>query len=215
MKTSGLTFLSAIAAVAILSVNASAQLMLDTFPTGNNGEQYVATLPTPDGQTTVTNYEPLPNGSLLGEARETIFDIGPNPYAQPSRLDVGNNILIVEAGLQISSVLTIGYGFGPEENTPLGLNLGAYSGLELNFAGSCSTFNLEAIMEVWPASGGYHASNQAETPKCSYASNVTFPYTSFNYGGLTQAEASDISYIVIELGSGYSQNYGITSLEAY
>jgi len=215
MKTTRLA-LSALA-VAALSVTASAQLTLDSFPTGNSGKNYVKSITAPSS---ASHYEGLPSGSLLGAARETIFTIGSNPYSQTSTLDVGNGILIVDTGFQVPSALTIGYGFSLSgKEVPLGLNLGSYSGLQLNFAGSNSLFDLDVDVTVFPNSGGYYSSVAILTPSY-YPYSVALPFTSFTggdggNGGLTPTEASDISYIIIEFYGGYTQSYGVTSFQAY
>ena len=218
MKTTRLALL-AIAVAAILSVAASAQLTLDNFPTGNSGKNYVKSLTT--AQSSATHYEGLPSGSLLGAARETTFAIGPNPYSQTSTIDVGNGILIVDTGFQVPSALEIFYGTTTKGvETPLGLNLGAYSGLQLNFAGVISTEGIDVVVEVWPSSGGYYALGQ-EVATNGSSFTVGFPFTGFTGAGgtLTQAETTDISYIVIVIeGSGdpdITDSFAITSLQAY
>ena len=211
MKTTRFA-LSALAAAAILSVTASAQLTLDEF----SGKAYVKTLKTADSSD--THIEALPAGSPLGAARQTIFVNGGSPYGLSSTLDIGNGICIVETGFQSNTGLEIFYGTtikGVE--TPMGLNLGSYSALQLNFAGLASAEGLDVIVEVWPSSGGYYTAEAVLTPTVN-AFPVVFPYTSFtgsNGGVLTQAEASDINYIIIEAeGAGSTESYGITSFQA-
>jgi len=217
VKTTGLA-LSAFAVAAILSVTASAQLTLDNFPTGNNGKNYDKTLNTP--QSSATYYEALPEGSPLGAARGTTFIVGPDPYAQSNTIDIGNGICIVETAFQASSALEIVYGVNTHgKEVPLGLNLGSYSGLQLNFAGLAAPITaVTAIIEVWPSSGGYYISDVLLNSSY-YPFTATFPFTSFTgsdgQSGLTPAEASDISYIYIEFQAGYTQSYGITSFQAY
>jgi len=212
------TLIRSIAALSILGMawmTASAQLTLDNFPNGNSGKDYVKTITTTG---TATHYEGLPSGSLLGAARETIFTVGTNPYSQTSTIDVGNGILIVDTGFQAASALTVGYGFSVHgKEVPLGLDLSSYTGLQLNFAGSSSLFNLDVLVEIWPSSGGYYTSGQILTPSY-YPYSVSFPYTSFldaSGAALTPTEAGDINYIIIEFYAGYAQSYGITSLQAY
>ena len=219
VKTTGLA-LSAFAVAAILSVTASAQLTLDNFPTGNNGKNYLQPLNT--AGSSATYYEPLPSGSSLGEARGTTFIVGPDPYpyAQSNKLEIGNGICIVETAFQASSALEIVYGVNTHgKEVPLGLNLGSYSGLQLNFAGLAAPITaVTAIIEVWPSSGGYYISDVLLNSSY-YPFTATFPFTSFTgsdgQSGLTPAEASDISYIYIEFQAGYTQSYGITSFQAY
>jgi|GEM_PF-2173802 hypothetical protein len=209
-----------IAALSILGmacVTASAQLTLDSFPNGNSGNPYVKTLTA--AQSTTTHYEGLPSGSLLGAARETIFSIGANPYAQTSTIDVGGNILIVDTGFQAVAGLDIGYGFSTSgKEVPMGLNLGAYSGLQVNFAGVASTEAINVIVVVYPNSGGYYTAETTLYPNVD-AKPATFLYTSFSKGGtgapLTPTEASNINYIIIEIETaGSTASYGITSFQA-
>lgn len=214
MKTTRFA-LTALAAAAIFTVAASAQLTLDSFPTGNNGKNYVKTITT---TATVTHYEALPSGSPLGPARTTVFSVGLNPYSQTSTLDVGNNILIVDAAFQSDSCLNLVYGVTTKGvAAPLDLNLGAYTGLQLNFAGSSGQENMNVLIEVDPSSGGaYTSETQVSTSYPPYT--VTFPFTSFTETGggtLTQADLSDISYITIEFGCSYTQSFGVTSFQAY
>ena len=219
MKTARLA-LSALAAAAILSVTASAQLTLDNFPTGSDGN-YVKSLTAPSGAvSSATHTEPLPAGSPLGAGRWTNFIVA-SPYAQSSTVDVGNSILIVDSGFQNETILQMFYGVNVHgKQAPMGLNLGAYSGFQLNFAGSLSApDDLAVLVEVWPSSGGYYIS-LVDVPPSYYPFSVAFPYTSFTpggggSGGLTSAQASDISYIEIQFYSGYNQTYGVTSFQAY
>lgn len=207
---------SLIRALAVLSIlgiacmTASAQLTLDDFTKG----KYVKVLKT---QTSDTHYEALPSGSLLGAARETVFTIGPNPYAQSSILDIGKGICIVGAGFENNAVLEIVYGFSLSGvEVPLGLNLGAYTAFQLNVAGVSSAGQPSMLIEVDPHSGGYYTA-EVLLPSTPNPSSVVLPFSSFAQGGtgapLTQAEASDIDYIVIIAGSGYS-SFGITSFQA-
>jgi hypothetical protein len=214
------TLIRSIAAVFILGMacmTASAQLTLDSFPNGNSGKDYVKSLTA--AQSTATHYEGLPSNSLLGAARETIFSIGPNPYSQTSTIDVGGGILIVDTGFQAVAGLDIGYGFSTSgKEVPMGLNLGAYSGLQLNFAGVASAQAINVIMVVYPNSGGYYTSELTLHPDVD-PETATFLYSNFSKGGtgapLTSGEASNINYIVIEVETaGSTASFGITSFEA-
>jgi len=213
MKTTGLA-LSALAVAAILSVAASAQLTLDQF----TGTPHVKTLPPSQID---KHYEPLPQGSLLGAYRYTIFEVQEvGTYGQSSTLDIGNGVCIVDSGFQNDSSLQIFYGTNKKEEVPLGLNLGAYSGLQLNFAGVISAQGIDVVVEIWPSSGGYYALGQ-EVATNGSSFTVGFPFTGFTGAGgtLTQAETTDISYIVIVIeGSGdpdITDSFAITSFQAY
>jgi hypothetical protein len=213
------TLIRSIAALSILSMTcmtAAAQLTLDSFPTGNNGQNYVKTLNTAGSH--ATHIEPLPAGSPLGAGRWTKFIVGPDPYAQANTIDVGNGIFIVETGFQAGTEVEIFYGVNLSgTDVPMGLNLSAYSALQLNFAALASTAGLDVIVEVWPSSGGYYLAEVVLYPTVD-PFPVVLPYSSFNGsagGTLTQTEASDINYIVIELeGAGSTESYGITSFQA-
>ena len=209
------TLIRSIAALFILGMawmTASAQLTLDNFPNGNSGKDYVKTITTTGN---ATHYEGLPSGSPLGAARETIFTVGANPYSQTSTIDVGNGILIVDTGFQAASALTVGYGFSVHgKEVPLGLDLSSYTGLQLNFAGSSSLFNLDVLVEIWPSSGGYYTSGAILAPSY-YPYSVSLPFTGFTGSVGGPLDPSDINYIIIEFYAGYAQSYGITSLQAY
>jgi hypothetical protein len=215
MKTTRFA-LAALAAAVIFTVTASAQLTLDNFPTGNNGKNYDPSLTV--AQSSVTHNEALPENSPLGGYRQTVFSIGGNTYGLTSKLFVGNNVLILESGFLIDSILSIYYGVNSSgKQTPLGLNLSAYSGLQLNFAGIASTENQYVIIEVWPSSGGYYTSEQVLNPNQNPYSAI-FSYSSFigsDGGTLTQSEASDINYIdIITEAGGSSNSFAITSFQA-
>jgi hypothetical protein len=207
--------LRAMAALSILGVacmTASAQtLTLDNFSQGT----YTKGLKVP--QSSVYGHQPLPAGSPLGALRETIFTIGANEYAQTSTLSIGGGACIVQAGFLDDSVLQIIYGVNSAgAETPLGLDLSAYSGLQLNLPAIATDESLYLIIEIDPSSGGYYTS-EVEVQSTPNPSSISFPYTSFTKGGtgavLTQAEASDISYIYIQAGASWS-NFGITSFNA-
>jgi hypothetical protein len=123
----------------------------------------------------------------------------------------------VQAGFLDDSVLQIIYGVNSAgAETPLGLDLSAYSGLQLNLPAIATDESLYLIIEIDPSSGGYYTS-EVEVQSTPNPSSISFPYTSFTKGGtgavLTQAEASDISYIYIQAGASWS-NFGITSFNA-
>lgn len=204
--------IAALAIVGIAGVTAFAQtLMLDDFTRGS----YKKTL-TPSNPTD-TAIKPLGPNSPLGAARETIFTLGPDQYGQSSTIDIGGGICIVDAGFHTNSPLQIFYGIttGGVE-TPMGLNLGAYSALQLNFPAISTDESLDVLIEIDPSSGGYYTS-EVELSSTPNTSSISFPYTSFLQGGtgnvLTQAEASNINYIYIVLGASWS-SFGITSFQA-
>jgi|HubBroStandDraft_3_1064219.scaffolds.fasta_scaffold16872_3 hypothetical protein len=210
------TLIRSMAALSILGVacmTASAQtLTLDNFKHGSYTKVLTPTQPAD------VHYEALAANSPLGAARETVFAVGASQYAaQSSTLSIGKGICIVDAGFLEDSTLQIVYGVTLSgENAPLGLNLGAYSGLQLNLPAISTDESLYLIIEIDPSSGGYYTS-EVEVPSTPNASSISFPYTSFTQGGtgniLTQAEASDIDYIYIQAGAAWS-SFGITSLDA-
>ena len=157
--------------------------------------------------------------SPLGAARQTYLELAPGPYAQSSSLAIGNGICIVDTGFQANSGLQIFYGINLSGvEVPMGLNLGAYSGLQLNFAGLASAEGLNVIIEIDPSSGGYYESVASLNTGVN-AFSVGFPFSSFLRGGsgvpLTAAEVSDINYIVIIFdGTGSTDSFGITSFQA-
>ncbi len=162
-----------------------------------------------------THYAALPPNSSLGTARRTTFQIGSNPYAQWSTLDIGKGICLVDAGFGVTPALWIFYG----ENlsgmkVPLGLNLAGYSGFQLNFAGISTQQALLAIITVWPHDNGTPHQLEVELTPEENPISVGFPFSSFSAGGLTQADASDIDYIFIQVQDGLSASWGITSFQA-
>ncbi|MGA7078613.1 MAG: hypothetical protein WBQ43_01815 [Terriglobales bacterium] len=207
--------LRSIAALSILGIagmTASAQLTLDDFSKSSPPKALKT------AQSSVTSYEALPAGSPLGAARETVFQIGPNPYKQSSTLKIGKGICIVEGGFQIATALDIIYGVTLEGvQAPLGLNLGTYSGLQLNFAGIASTESLLVIVQVYPQSGGIYEDEVALQPTDA-DTILTMPYSSFladSGAALTQTEASNINYLlIIAEGGGTTDSFGITSFQA-
>jgi len=218
MKTTGFA-LTAIAAVAILSVTASAQLpMLDDF----SGKAYVKTLKATQTGQTDAHYEALPHGSPVGAARYTYFQVEEEgTYAQSSTLDIGNGVCIVDSGFQNDSALEILYGTNLKgDQVPMELNLSSYSGLQLSFAGIVSTEGLDVNIEIWPSSGGYYVAAQG-LPTNGNSFTVDFPFTTFSGAGgtLTQTEVENISYIIIvtegEGDADVTDSFGITSFQAY
>jgi hypothetical protein len=99
----------------------------------------------------------------------------------------------------------------------LALDLGAYSGFQLNFAGISSSESLYVVITVFPHSGGYFDS-EIVLPPNGNAFSVAFPFSGFTKGGggggLTQADVSDIDFINIEVGGGGFVSFGITSFQA-
>jgi hypothetical protein len=193
----------------VLANRASAQLTLDNFTSG----QYVKRLNIANASD--VHYAALPPNSPLGAARQTTFQIGSNLYAQSSTLDLGKGICIVDAGFGVTPALWIFYGetlSGTE--VPLGLNLGGYSGFQLNFAGISTTEALLAIITVWPHDNGVpHSLELVLSPEANPIS-VEFPFSSFSDGGLVQADLSDIDYIFIQVQDGLSASWGITAFQA-
>jgi hypothetical protein len=205
--------MAALSILGVACMTASAQtLTLDDFKHGSYSRAV-----TP-AQTPVTYFAPLAPKSPLGAARETVFTVGANQYTpQSSTISIGKGICIVDAGFLEDSTLQIVYGVTLSgENAPLGLNLGAYSGLQLNLPAISTDESLYLIIEIDPSSGGYYTS-EVEVPSTPNGSSISFPYTSFTQGGtgniLTQAEASDIDYIYIQAGASWS-SFGITSFQA-
>lgn len=124
----------------------------------------------------------------------------------------------MEGGFQIATALDIIYGVTLEGvQAPLGLNLGTYSGLQLNFAGIASTESLLVIVQVYPQSGGIYEDEVALQPTDA-DTILTMPYSSFladSGAALTQTEASNINYLlIIAEGGGTTDSFGITSFQA-
>jgi hypothetical protein len=66
-------------------------------------------------------------------------------------------------------------------------------------------------------SGAYvkHCAYERVLPTYANPISIDFPFSGFNKpGGLTQADASDIDYIVIEAYGGGFASFGIASLQA-
>ena len=208
-KLSKHIFCIAVVALAWIPVQSSAQLTLDDFTSGS----YVKHLNT--GPTQDQHYAKLAPGSLLGAARQTNFSIGPNYYKQGATLSIGKGIWILDAGFGTVGASDITYGVTlTGAAAPLGLDLSGYSGFRLNFAGVASSENLGIIVVVFPHNGNSCA---YERVLSTYANpiSIDFPFSGFNKpGGLTQADASDIDYIVIEAYGGGFASFGITSFQA-
>jgi hypothetical protein len=200
---------SAVIALMWIPLPASAQLTLDNFTSG----AYVKHLNT--GATQDLHYAKLAPGGLLGAARQTSFSIGPNYYTQGATLSIGKGIWIVDAGFGTVAAADITYGVtltGVE--APLGLDLSGYTGFQLNFAGIASSEDLGVAIVVFPHDGN-NCAYEMVLPTYANPISIDFPFSGFNKtGGLTQADASDIDYIVIEaFGGGYA-SFGITSFQA-
>jgi hypothetical protein len=196
--------------LALLANRASAQtLTLDDCTSGH----YVKRLDTVNAMD--IHYAALPPNSPLGAARLTTFQIGSNPYGQWSTLDIGKGICIVDGGFGVTPALWIFYGETLSgTNTPLGLNLGGYSGLQLNFAGISTTEALLAIVTVWPHDNLIpHSLELVLSPEVNPIS-VDFPFSTFSAGGLSQTDLSDIDYIFIQVQDGVSASWGITAFQA-
>jgi hypothetical protein len=199
----------AVIALVWIPIPASAQLMLDDFTSG----AYVKHLNT--GLQQDQHYAKLAHGSLLGAARQTNFSIGPNYYKQGATQSIGKGIWILDAGFGTVGASDITYGVtlaGVE--APLSLDLSGYSGFQLNFAGVASSEDLGVIIAVFPHDGHSCAYGQV-LPTYANPISIDFPFSGFNTpGGLTQADASDIDYIVIEAYGGGFASFGITSFQA-
>jgi hypothetical protein len=201
-------YLAVIAALGIPR-NASAQLTLDNFTSG----AYVKHLNT--GATEDLHYAKLAPGSPLGAARQTNFSIGPNYYDQGATLSIGKGIWLLDAGFGTvpGSYLTYGVTLTGVE-APLGLDLGGYTGFRLNFAGVASSEDLGVAIVVFPHDGN-NCAYELVLPTYANPIAIDFPFSGFNKpGGLTQADASDIDYIVIEAYGGGYASFGVTSFQA-
>jgi hypothetical protein len=205
-------FCAAVIALFWIPVQVSAQLTLDDYAKGH----YVKVLKTPEAID--IHYAALGPNNPLGAARQTVFQISSNPFAQSSTLDIGKGICIVDAGFFDPSALSISYGFSLSGvEVPLSLDLGAYSGFRLNFAGVSTSESLYVAITVFPHSGGYDDAVVVLPPNGN-AFSVAFPFSGFTNGvgggALTQADVSDIDFIVIETGGGGFVSFGITSFQA-
>lgn len=162
--------------------------------------------------------ETEPPNSRLGQARQTFFEAGSNLDGQWSTLDIGKGRLVVDAGFGCASYISTGYGFtlaGAE--VPLGLDLFGYSGFQLNFQGVATSEELIVVITVWPQSGGYYNFEVVLPSPNPNAFSLSFPFSGFvkggGGGGLTQADVSNINFIVVQ-AEGLSASFGITSFQA-
>jgi hypothetical protein len=204
-------YVCCLAVIAAMGIprNASAQLTLDNFTSG----AYVKHLNT--GATEDLHYAKLAPGSPLGAARQTNFSIGPNYYDQGATLSIGKGIWLLDAGFGTvpGSYLTYGVTLTGVE-APLGLDLGGYTGFRLNFAGVASSEDLGVAIVVFPHDGN-NCAYELVLPTYANPIAIDFPFSGFNKpGGLTQADASDIDYIVIEAYGGGYASFGVTSFQA-
>ncbi len=187
------------------AIRAATPLTLDNFRAGH----YTVTLTTAQSQD--VHFSPLAPGSPLGPARETVFVIGANPYGQRSTLDIGKGIWIMNGGFGVVPGVQIYYGYANATTpAPLGLDLGAYSGFQLTFAGIATEEVLGVDITVWTHSGGVYAEQVSLTPQVDVFS-VGFPFSSFVPGAL---DPSDIDAIGLVTWGGGTNSYGITSFEA-
>jgi hypothetical protein len=115
-----------------------------------------------------------------------------------------------------ASYLTYGVTLSGVE-VPLGLDLSGYSGFQLNFAGVATSGALGVTIVVFlPGGDAYSSGLPAVLPPYANPISIEYPFSDFSKpGGLTQADVSDISYIVIEVGGGGFVSYGITSFQAF
>jgi hypothetical protein len=213
MQLSKHVFCLAAIALPWIPLPSSAQtLTLDNFTSG----AYVKRINNPNVHD--LHFAALPPNGRLGQARQTYFGAAPNPDGQWSTLDVGKGRLVVDAGFGCAANLQIGYGFtlaGAE--VPLGLDLGGYSGFQLNFQGIATSEELLVVIAVWPQSGGYYELEVVLQPNTN-AFPVSFPFSGFvkggGGGGLTQADVSNINYVAVLAEGGGFASFGITSFQA-
>ena len=195
-----------------LPVKASAQLMLDDYTSG----AYVKRISNPLVHD--LHYAALPPNSPLGQARQTYFGAAPNPDGQWSTLDVGKDRLVVDAGFGCAANLQIGYGFNlAGAEVPLGLNLDGFSGFQLNFQGIATSEELLVVITIFPQTGGYW-NFEVVLPPNGNAFPVSFPFSGFRNGvgagGLTQADLSNINFVVVLAEGGGFASFGLTSFQA-
>lgn len=185
-------------------------LTLDNFKSGS----HLVSLSSASSQD--THFGALPPGSPVGAARETDFALGAIPYGQKSTLDVARGICIVDAGFGDIPALLIGYGYTlTGSSAPLGLNLGSYTGFQLNFAGVASSEDLLVVITVWLHTGVAYDFEVVLSPTGN-AFNQQFPFSGFSKpGGLTPSNVSDIDLITIQAQGGGFASFGITSFLAY
>jgi hypothetical protein len=192
-----------------IPVPAAAQLTLDAFTSGG----YVRHIINP--QIHDLHYGALPVNSPLGAARETYFGAAPNPYSQISTLDVGKHHLIVDSGFGAVAAVLVGYGFTLSgQQVPLQLDLAGYSGFRLNFAGIATSEALAVVVTVWPHDGGAY-DLEVVLPPNGNPFYTDFPFSGFSKpGGLTQADVSNIDYVVVQAQGGGFASFGMTSFQA-
>jgi hypothetical protein len=181
---------------------------------------YVITLPgtTSKPWPTDIRLEPLVPSSRLGRSRQTIFtNGGPNPWAQPSTLDIGKGILIVNTGFDSVSALQVLYGAGQTptgDNTPLGLNLSNFKALQLNFAGIATSSNLLVNLAVKARSSASTYDSEQSLPLSVNPFAATFAFSSFNKPPLEPFDPSAIDGVSILIQGGGTITFGITSFQA-
>jgi hypothetical protein len=186
-------------------------LALDSFESGH----YAKSLNSATTQD--THYAPLPAGSPLGQARETVFTLAPGPYGLPSTLVVEKvagpppaGACIVNTGFGGVTGLQLWYGSTLSgAPAPLGLNLAGYSAFRINFAALSSSGSLTMLMEVYV--GTQMCASPAQVPPGNSPFSIDFPFSSFVTSGLP--DFSDIDYILIETEGG-NTSFGVTSFEA-
>jgi len=185
------------------SIYAATSLTLDNFKSGH----YQVSLTSSQD----IHFAPLAPGSPLGPARETVFAIGSSPYGQRSTLDIGKGICIVDGGFGVVPGVQIYYGYVNETTpAPLGLDLSAYSGFQLTFAGIATQVVLGVEIAVWTHSGGVYGA-QVFLPPTPNVTSVQIPFSSFAPSAL---DPSDIDTIGIVTWGGGTYSYGITSFDA-
>jgi hypothetical protein len=207
-----MTIVATLCMLAVACVNGSAQtLTLDSFESG----RYTKSLNSATTQD--THYAPLPAGSPLGQARETVFTLAPGPYGLPSSLVVEKvagpppvGVCIVNTGFGGVTGLQVWYGSTLSgAPAPLGLNLGGYSAFRIKFAALASSGSLTMLMEVYVGTQIY--ASPVQVPPGNSPFSVDFPFSSFVTSGVP--DFSDIDYILIETEGG-NTSFGVTSFEA-
>jgi hypothetical protein len=141
----------------IACMNGSAQtLTLDSFESGHYSKLL-------NGATTQdTHYAPLPAGSPLGQARETVFTLAPGPYGLPSTL-------VVEK----------------VAGTPPAGDLAGYPAFRINFAALSGSDSLTMLMEVYVGTQIYASPGVPDFSDIDYilieteGGNTSFGVTSF------------------------------------
>ena len=202
-------FCIATIALAWIPVQASAQLTLDDYSTG----QYEKRLTNP--QVHDKHYGALPSNSPLGAARETYFQAGPNPFKQLSTLDVGEGHFIVDSGFGAIAAVQVIYGVDVHRSpSALALDLDGHSAFRLNFIGVATSEDLSMFIIVYPHDGDVCA-YQVVLPPYANSIAIDFPFSGFNKpGGLTQADVSNIDFIVVQAQGGAFASFGLTSFQA-